>query len=111
MGTDIEPVPVTGLAVNFSPMPRMAPPPLGKVIAGSGDLCPSSCPPAALSSAMPPPLFRLGRRREDPHAAMTALRETPSRRRQYQCQSQASPYTPRALAFDREVTQQEDVVE
>ena len=29
IGTIIEPVPVTGLAANFSPMPRMAPPPLG----------------------------------------------------------------------------------
>ena len=27
-GTVMEPVPVTGLAANFSPMPRMAPPPL-----------------------------------------------------------------------------------
>ena len=35
MGTDIEPVPVTGLAANFSPMPRMAPPPLGSVIEGA----------------------------------------------------------------------------
>src|SRR5438034_10785651 len=30
-GTVIEPEPVTGLAANFSPMPRMAPPPLGKI--------------------------------------------------------------------------------
>jgi len=28
IGTLIEPVPVTGLAANFSPMPRMAQPPL-----------------------------------------------------------------------------------
>src|ERR1044071_3958951 len=35
MGTAIEPVPVTGLAANFSPMPRMAPPPLGKDIDGA----------------------------------------------------------------------------
>jgi len=34
MGTDIEPVPVTGFAANFSPMPRMAPPPFGSEIAG-----------------------------------------------------------------------------
>ena len=34
MGTVIEPVPVTGLAANFSPMPRIAPPPLGNEIAG-----------------------------------------------------------------------------
>jgi hypothetical protein len=35
MGTVIEPVPVTGLAANFSPMPRTAPPPLGSEIAGA----------------------------------------------------------------------------
>src|SRR5690349_11315714 len=34
IGTDIEPVPVTGFAANFSPIPRMAPPPLGSVIPG-----------------------------------------------------------------------------
>src|SRR5438874_7184010 len=34
IGTLIDPVPVTGLAANFSPMPRMAPPPLGKLIDG-----------------------------------------------------------------------------
>src|SRR5262245_41606380 len=34
MGTDMEPVPVTGLAANFSPIPRIAPPPLGNEIAG-----------------------------------------------------------------------------
>ena len=34
MGTVIEPVPVTGLAANFSPIPRIAPPPLGRFIAG-----------------------------------------------------------------------------
>src|SRR5207244_11761958 len=36
MGTVMEPVPVSGLAANFSPMPRTAPPPLGKEIVGSG---------------------------------------------------------------------------
>ena len=35
MGTVIEPVPVTGLAANFSPMPRIAPPPFGRVIDGA----------------------------------------------------------------------------
>src|SRR6266516_3804521 len=35
IGTDIEPVPVTGLAANFSPMPLIAPPPLGSVIVGA----------------------------------------------------------------------------
>src|SRR5438477_11463497 len=34
MGTIMEPVPVTGLAANFSPMPRIAPPPLGRDIEG-----------------------------------------------------------------------------
>jgi hypothetical protein len=29
IGTLIEPVPVTGFAPNFSPIPRLAPPPLG----------------------------------------------------------------------------------
>ena len=35
IGTVIEPVPVTGFAANFSPIPRMAPPPLSIVIAGA----------------------------------------------------------------------------
>ena len=35
MGIVIAPVPVTGLAANFSPMPRMAPPPLGSEIEGA----------------------------------------------------------------------------
>ena len=30
----MDPVPVTGFAENFSPMPRMAPPPLGSEIDG-----------------------------------------------------------------------------
>jgi hypothetical protein len=34
MGTVIDPVPVTGLAANFSPIPLIAPPPLGRDIAG-----------------------------------------------------------------------------
>jgi len=34
IGTDIEAVPATGLAKNFSPMPQMAPPPFGSEIAG-----------------------------------------------------------------------------
>jgi hypothetical protein len=34
----MEPVPVTGLAANFSPMPRIAPPPLGSEIAGAEKL-------------------------------------------------------------------------
>ena len=38
MGTVIDPVPVTGLAANFSPMPRMAPPPLGRIIAGGEEV-------------------------------------------------------------------------
>jgi hypothetical protein len=34
MGTLIDPVPVTGFAANFSPMPRIAPPPLGREMEG-----------------------------------------------------------------------------
>ena len=34
MGTERDPVPVTGLAANFSPIPRIAPPPLGSDIGG-----------------------------------------------------------------------------
>src|SRR5262249_51687810 len=33
IGTDIAPAPVVGLAANFSPVPRIAPPPFGKEIA------------------------------------------------------------------------------
>jgi hypothetical protein len=35
IGTLIEPIPVTRLAANFSPTPRMAPPPLGREMAGA----------------------------------------------------------------------------
>src|ERR1043165_4896671 len=35
MGTLTDPVPVTGLAANFSPMPRIAPPPLGRDMDGT----------------------------------------------------------------------------
>src|SRR5215211_1898003 len=35
-GTLSDPVPVAGLTPNFSPMPRIAPPPLGKETLGSG---------------------------------------------------------------------------
>src|SRR5215472_14523286 len=35
IGTDMEPVPVTGLAANFSPIPRIAPPPFGNCIVGT----------------------------------------------------------------------------
>jgi len=34
-GTVIEPVPVAGLEPNFSPMPRIAPPPFGSDSAGA----------------------------------------------------------------------------
>jgi hypothetical protein len=37
MGTVTDLVPVTGLAANFSPMPRRAPPPLGSVICGAAN--------------------------------------------------------------------------
>src|SRR5262249_30368441 len=35
IGTLIDPVPVTGLAANFSPIPRIAPPPFGRLIVGT----------------------------------------------------------------------------
>jgi hypothetical protein len=35
IGTLRDPIPVTGFAVNFSPIPRIAPPPLGNDIEGS----------------------------------------------------------------------------
>ena len=35
IGTLIEPVPVTGFAANFSPIPRIAPPPFGRDIDGA----------------------------------------------------------------------------
>src|SRR5882672_6722512 len=38
IGIVVEPVPVTGLAANFSPIPRMAPPPLGMLMAGADTL-------------------------------------------------------------------------
>jgi hypothetical protein len=34
LGTVIEPVPVAALAENFSPIPLIAPPPLGRLITG-----------------------------------------------------------------------------
>ncbi len=36
MGTEKAPVPVTGFIENFSPIPRIAPPPLGNEICGVG---------------------------------------------------------------------------
>src|SRR5256885_6504787 len=38
MGTLMEPVPVTGLTANFSPMPRIVPPPFGNDGDGKGVL-------------------------------------------------------------------------
>src|SRR5215212_2780405 len=52
MGTLSEPVPVTGLAENFSPIPLMAPPPLGSDMAG-GDERVSAAPPWALFPPAP----------------------------------------------------------
>ena len=58
MGTVIEPVPVTGLAANFSPMPRMAPPPLGSDTVGAETRNASDALPSAgareFRSAEPP---------------------------------------------------------
>ena len=67
MGTVIEPVPVTGLAANFSPMPRIAPPPFGREICGAltrnvsaGD----SVPGLGLSRAAVNPSFGMLRENE-----------------------------------------------
>jgi len=38
MGTLVEPLPVTGYAANFLPIPRMAPPLLGRAQGGYSDL-------------------------------------------------------------------------
>src|SRR5436190_702190 len=58
MGTVIEPVPVTGLAANFSPMPRMAPPPVGSDTVGAETRNASDALPSAgareFRSAEPP---------------------------------------------------------
>lgn len=35
----MEPVPVTGLAANFSPMPRIVPPPFGREMDGAACIC------------------------------------------------------------------------
>src|SRR5438876_11331349 len=52
-GTVIVPVPVTGLAANFSPMPRIAPPPLGSEITGAEEVfCPSAFRSGFLSWTM-----------------------------------------------------------
>lgn len=40
IGTLRDPVPVTGLAANFSPMPRIAPPPFGSDIEGTEEELP-----------------------------------------------------------------------
>jgi len=45
IGTVIEPVPVTGFAANFSPMPRIASPPLGREMEGA-EIWKLSLPPA-----------------------------------------------------------------
>ena len=60
MGTDRDPVPVTGLAENLSSMPRGATPPFGKVICGSvkGNcvpLAPDGVSAALDSEAIAPP--------------------------------------------------------
>src|SRR5215211_6345657 len=64
MGTLIEPVPVTGLAENFSPIPRMAPPPLGSDMEGGDNWVLPTVPPPAPSCARPgsPSVSPLGSR-------------------------------------------------
>jgi hypothetical protein len=53
VGLDFDlPVPVTGLAANFSPMPWIAPPPLGNGTAGGENR--SSCVRPVVEAAAPP---------------------------------------------------------
>src|SRR4051812_41115530 len=52
MGTVTAPVPVAGLAANFSPMPRIAPPPLGSATAGGVARCGAAVCPGEGTSAM-----------------------------------------------------------
>jgi hypothetical protein len=47
IGTDIAPVPVAGPAENFSPIPRIAPPPLGNEIDGTDTGPAEAAPPPA----------------------------------------------------------------
>src|SRR5512138_2310774 len=81
MATDMVPVPVTGLTENFSPMPRIAPPPLGSEIDGT-DRLPS--PPGAgvdpaglrVCSTRTPRAHRLERERgHDVGAGRSPLRQ------------------------------------
>ena len=53
IGRVIEPVPVTGLAANFSPIPRIAPPPLGSEICGAVNGEASALPFLSLSPVVP----------------------------------------------------------
>jgi hypothetical protein len=57
IGTDIEPVPVTGLAANFSPIPRIAPPPFGRFMEG-GLIWPSE-DPGSFVPFVSSPLFKM----------------------------------------------------
>jgi hypothetical protein len=54
MGTVKEPVPVAGLTENFSLIPRMAPPPLGREIVGV-DTWPRAVPAAVPEVPFSPP--------------------------------------------------------
>src|SRR5829696_6226057 len=67
MGTLREPVPVTGLAENFSPIPRMAPPPLGNDMVGGDERVRSILPSWASS---PPEPAERGVPEEAPHESV-----------------------------------------
>jgi len=43
-GTEIDPVPVAGFAENFSPIPRIAPPPFGRERDGAWEALAAACP-------------------------------------------------------------------
>src|SRR6202040_564944 len=80
IGTDIEPVPVTGLAANFSPIPRIAPPPLGRDMLGILKVACSACAVHGLlckplsSMSDPPNHVLLRRARLDERRDLVAYR-------------------------------------
>jgi hypothetical protein len=89
---DIEPVPVTGFAANFSPTLRMAPPPLGREIDGAGCCWPTDSV-VVFSSRHDWPLARsLDNRPSCPHS-----RRQPRRLRPRPCVAARPPMAARRV--------------
>jgi hypothetical protein len=89
MGTLIEPVPVTGFAANFSPVPRTAPPPLGREIEGAVSFCSPSLRLVILSDAS---MVGPSTRSRDPnHSKMNShpANPLPQRRQAWQPEAKA----------------------